>query len=81
MKRKKKMILLAQSKPVLKSGEEIEEGEGQIPSLFNKMIKKFDSGLPGFDKLKSLGLMTAMPSFKPGLALASNMIIDNMDNY
>lgn len=78
---KKKMILLAQSKPVLKSGEEMEEGEGQIPSLFNKMIKKFDSGLPGFDKLKSLGLMTAMPSFKPGLALASNMIIDNMDNY
>ena len=74
---KKKMILLAQSKPVLKSNEDAAEGV-TVPSLFNKMIKKFDNGLPGFDKLKAYGIMGSVPGLKSGLALANNMIATNM---
>ena len=75
---KKKMILIAQNKPVLKVNEEADTGT-VVPSLFNKMIKKFDNGLPGFDKMKAAGLMSAIPGLKPGLALAGTMLIDNMD--
>jgi hypothetical protein len=38
------------------------------------MIKKFDNGLPGFDKLRAYGLMSGIPALKPGLALAGAMI-------
>lgn len=72
---KKKAILMAQDRPIMKSGEELYDG---APNLFNKMIKKFDQGLPGFDKLKSYGLMGAIPGLKSGLALAGNMIQANM---
>ena len=74
---KKKAILMAQDRPIMKSGEELYDG---APNLFNKMIKKFDQGLPGFDKLKSYGLMGAIPGLKSGLALAGNMIQANMLN-
>ena len=74
---KKKMILIAQGRPVLKSNEDASEGV-TVPSLFNKMIKKFDNGLPGFDKLKAYGIMGSIPALKSGLALANNMIATNM---
>ena len=74
---KKKAIVIAQQKPVMKSAEDTYEQVG-APNLFNKMIKKFDQGLPGFDKLKSYGLMGAIPGLKSGLALAGNMIQANM---
>ena len=70
---KKRMNLLIQTRPVLKATEDPEEGI-QVPSLFNKMIKKFDNGLPGFDKLRAYGLMSGIPALKPGLALAGAMI-------
>ncbi|MBP5445977.1 MAG: hypothetical protein J6Y28_07385 [Acholeplasmatales bacterium] len=75
LEEKKKAILMAQDRPIMKSGEELYDG---APNLFNKMIKKFDQGLPGFDKLKSYGLMGAIPGLKSGLALAGNMIQANM---
>ena len=74
---KKKAIVIAQQKPVMKSAEDTYDQVG-APNLFNKMIKKFDQGLPGFDKLKSYGLMGAIPGLKSGLALAGNMIQANM---
>ena len=74
---KKKAIVIAQQKPVMKSAEDTYDQVG-TPNLFNKMIKKFDQGLPGFDKLKSYGLMGAIPGLKSGLALAGNMIQANM---
>ena len=74
---KKKAIVIAQQKPVMKSAEDTYDQVG-TPNLFNKMIKKFDQGLPGFDKLKSYGLMGAIPGLKTGLALAGNMIQANM---
>jgi len=77
---KKRMNLIVQSKPVLKANEEGGEGV-QVPSLFNKMIKKFDNGLPSLDKLRAYGLMSAIPGLKPGLSLAGNMISSNMMDY
>ena len=74
---KKKAIVIAQQKPVMKSAEDTYDQVG-APNLFNKMIKKFDQGLPGFDKLKSYGLMGAIPGLKSGLALEGNMIQANM---
>ena len=75
---KKKALLIAQGRPIMKSNENTYDDVG-TPNLFNKMIKKFDNGLPGFDKLKAWGLMTAVPGLKSGLALAGNMIASAMD--
>ena len=77
---KKRMNLLVQSKPVLKSNENNSDGS-QIPSIFNKMIKKFDNGLPGFEKLRSYGIMAGIPSLKPGLSLAGAMINTEAMDY
>lgn len=70
------MIMFVQNKPVLKETEE-PYSEVLIPSLFNRMIKKFDNGLPGFEKLKMWGLLNSIPGLKSGLALAGNMIASN----
>lgn len=76
---KKRMNLAVQNKPVLKANEEPDVT--QIPSLFNKMIKKFDNGLPGFEKLKSYGIMSGVPGLKSGLALAGSMISQNAMDF
>lgn len=78
---KKKIIMLLQSKSIFKLNE---GGECDFrPGIINKMIKKFKNGLPGFDKLKLWGVISALPSLKPGIALAGNMIQQQMqmDNY
>ena len=77
---KKRMNLIVQNRPVLKATEDPNDGV-QVPSLFNKMIKKFDNGLPGFDKLRAMGLMNAIPGFKSGLALAGTMIGQNSMDF
>ena len=70
---KKRLNLAVQSKPVLKAAEDPNEGV-QVPSLFTKMIKKFDNGLPSFEKMRAMGLISAIPGLKPGLALAGTML-------
>lgn len=79
---KKRAILLLQSKPVMKQAENTYDNAAP-PNIFKKMIRKFDNGLPGFDKLRSWGLINAVPGLKSGLALAGNMITSNMmiDDY
>ena len=79
---KKRAIMILQSRPIMKQSENTYDS-AMPPNLFRKMIKKFDNGLPGFDKLKSWGLITAVPGLKSGLALAGNMIASNMmiDDY
>ena len=73
---KKKIIMLIQNKPIFKLNE---EGQYElIPEIFNKMIKKFKSGLPSLDRLKTWGIINAIPTLQPGLALAGNMIMNNM---
>ena len=74
---KQKVIYMLQQKPIMKSNEDKYDEVG-TPNLFNKMIKKFDNGLPGFEKLSAWGLMNAIPALKPGIALAGNMIQTNM---
>lgn len=72
---KKRFILLVQQHPIFKLNEETEEIP--VPDIFEKMLKKFHNGLPGFDKLKSWGLLQAAASLKPGIALAGNMMLSN----
>ena len=42
------------------------------------MIKKFKNGLPSLDRLKICGIINAIPTLQPGLALTGNMIMNNM---
>lgn len=73
---KKKIIMLIQNKPIFKLSE---NGNCEIrPEIFNKMIKKFHNGLPSLDRLKTWGIINALPSLSSGLSLAGNMIMDNM---
>ena len=74
---KKRMNLIVQNKPVMKANEDNTDGT-QVPSLFNKMIKKFDNGLPNLDTIKAYGIMGGIPGLKPGLSLASTMLSQNM---
>lgn len=82
LEEKRKAIILIQSRPIMKANEE-NVLDVAIPDIFMRMIRKFKNGIPGFDKLRACGLIGAVPSLKPGLALAGNMIASNMaiDNY
>lgn len=79
---KKRALLIAHNKPIMKSDENTYDEIAPI-NVFNKLSNKFVSGLPGFEKLKAYGLMTAIPGLKPGLALAGSMMQSNMmfDDY
>ena len=80
--RKKEWITAIQHHPIMKANEDI-SGEVTVPDIFIRMIKKFRNGIPGFDKLRAMGLIGSIPSFKPGLALAGTMMQSNMmlDDY
>ena len=73
----KKIIMFIQTKPIMKSNEDIAE-DVLVPSIFLKMIKKFKNGLPCLDKLKAWGLMSAAPGLTSGLALAGSMLTSQM---
>lgn len=73
----KKLIMYVQTKPIMKSNEDISE-DVLVPSIFAKMIKKFKNGLPCLDKLKAWGLMNAVPGLTSGLALAGSMLQSQM---
>lgn len=79
---KKRIIMFLHHKAIMKCDEDIFD-EVAIPNIFMKMIKKFKNGLPGFDRLRSWGLLNALPGYGPGLALAGNMIQTQMqlDRY
>jgi hypothetical protein len=77
---KKRAILYIQDHAIEKNstiGEEIE-----VPDIYLRMIKKFKNGLPGFDRLRAMGLLQAsLPSlysnyYYTGNAIASQMNID-----
>lgn len=80
--RRKEWIAAIQHHPVMKANEDI-SGEVTIPNIFLRMIRKFKNGLPGFERLRAMGLIGAIPSLKPGLALAGSMLQSNMmlDDY
>lgn len=76
--KRKEWITQIQHHPIMKANEDI-SNEVTIPDIFIRMIKKFKNGLPGFERLRAMGLIGAIPSLKPGLALAGNMIATQMD--
>lgn len=76
---KKRWIMYLQSHPIMKADESIGE-DNALPDIFIKLMRKFKNGLPCFEKLRAWGLIQAIPSLKPGLALAGNMITSNAMN-
>jgi len=70
---KKNAINVVQQKPIMsiKDSNTIAVRE---PSIWEKLKRKFSNSLPGIGKLISNGLLTMIPSLKPGLALAGNML-------
>lgn len=80
---KKRWIMFIQSHPIMKGNEQISD-EASLPDIFIKLMRKFKNGLPSFEKLRAWGLIHSIPSLKPGLALAGNMIASNsmvIDSY
>lgn len=73
----KKLIMFIQAKPIMKSNEDIGE-EVIVPSIFLRLIKKFKNGLPCLERLKTWGLMNAVPGLTSGLALAGSMLQSQM---
>lgn len=65
-----------QQKPIMKSSEI--HYDTDVPDCWLNMKKKFGNSVPGIKKLLSEGLINAIPSIKPGIALAGAMI-ENMD--
>ena len=77
---KKRAILYIQDHAIDKnsgSGEDID-----VPDIYLRLIKKFKNGLPGFDRLRAMGLLQAsLPTlysnyYYTGNAIASQMNID-----
>lgn len=77
---KKRAILYIQDHAIDKnsgSGEDID-----VPDIYLRLIKKFKNGLPGFDRLRAMGLLQAsLPNlysnyYYTGNAIASQMNID-----
>lgn len=66
---KKKANLMLQKKPILK---EKEESAPVIPSIWEKMKKKFKNSLPSIGKMIANG---ALSSLKSGLGLAGNLLL------
>lgn len=75
---KKKCMLMLQQKPLTTLKEEKEDDDTMIPNIFLRMIRKFKNGLPSLDRLRAWGLINAIPGLTSGLALAGNMIANNM---
>ena len=47
---------------------------GNQPSIWKRMYDKFKSSLPSIGKLVAKGLISALPGYKPGLALAGTIL-------
>lgn len=77
---KKKAILYIQDHAIDKNSGISDDLE--IPDIYLRMVKKFKNGLPGFDKLRAMGLLqSTLPGlysnyYYTGNAIASQMNID-----
>ena len=71
---KKEATLIIQQKPIMKINETETRTPGSQPSIWRKMYDKFKSSLPGIGKLVAQGLISAIPGYKPGLALAGTIL-------
>ncbi|MBO6244255.1 MAG: hypothetical protein J6O41_06825 [Clostridia bacterium] len=71
---KKEATLIIQQKPIMKINETETRTPGNQPSIWRKMYDKFKSSLPSIGKLVAQGLISAIPGYKPGLALAGTIL-------
>lgn len=77
---KKRAILYIQDHAIDKNSGSNEDVD--VPDIYMRMIKKFKNGLPGFDRLRAMGILQAsLPSlysnyYYTGNAIASQMNID-----
>lgn len=77
---KKRAILYIQDHAIDKNSGSSEDID--VPDVYLKLIKKFKNGLPGFDRLRAMGILQAsLPSlysnyYYTGNAIASQMNID-----
>ena len=71
---KKEATLIIQQKPIMKINETETRTPGGQPSIWRRMYDKFKSSLPGIGKLVAQGLISAIPGYKPGLALAGTIL-------
>ena len=76
-------LKIIQKKPITKlnDNETATSLVGYMPSIWEKLKKKFKNSLPGMSKLIGQGLLKALPSYKPGIALANSMIIEQENDW
>lgn len=77
---KRRSNLIVQRKPVMKISDSNVVTTSVMPSIWDKMKKKFSGLLPGIGKLIAKGVISLIPGFKGGLALAGNLLESGIDN-
>lgn len=72
---KRQSIAVVQEKPISKATEIITT-TGKMPSIWEKLKKKFQNSLPSIAKLLAKGIISGIPMLGSGLALANSLISD-----
>lgn len=76
---KRKANLIVQQKPVMKLADtEKTIVSTTMPSIWERMKKKFSNSLPGIGKLIAKGMVSMIPGLKSGLALAGSLLQSNV---
>lgn len=72
---KRQASLIVQKQPVMKLNDtKAFSLTNYMPSIWEKLKRKFHNALPGIGKLISQKIVNSIPALKPGIALANNMI-------
>jgi hypothetical protein len=72
---KRQASLIVQKQPVMKLNDEKSFSiVNYMPSIWERLKKKFHDSLPGISKLLNYKIVSSIPSLKPGIALANSMI-------
>lgn len=78
---RRKAHLIVQNKPVMKLSETDPRSvmPDVMPSIWDKLKKKFNGKLPGLGKLMTKGIVNAIPGLRSGFALAGSMLDMQVD--
>jgi hypothetical protein len=73
--------LIVQNKPVMKLSETDPKNviSNVMPSIWDRLKKKFNGKMPGIGKLMTQGIINAIPGLKSGFALAGSMLDMQID--
>jgi hypothetical protein len=72
---KRQSIAIIQEKPISKATEDAVT-IGKMPSIWEKMKKKFQNSLPSIAKMLAKGIISGIPMLNSGLSLAGSLIND-----